>query len=157
MTRSVCAILGLAFLPGCTSSSPPTTDRPPARLRDAAMRFYDAYTQDLRAQNRQKLATYYHPAGAVVVIGGRRMTFTHAGIDSLYRGAWQGPTAFAWDNLSFDSLGPEFVVVTGGFRWLAAGAKDTTRYIYVSVLQAVDSGLGIRLEHETPIPPPARR
>lgn len=53
------------------------------------------------------------------------------------------------DNLEFDSLDAPHVLVTGFFRWQGVGAPDTSRYIYASVLEAVDSGFVIRFEHET--------
>jgi len=84
------------------------------------------------------------------------MRLSRSSIDSIYRTSWQGPAYFEWDSLTFDSLSPSLVLVTGGFRWQAADSRDTTPFIYVSLLEAVDSGLALRFEHETPKPRPKK-
>jgi hypothetical protein len=143
-------------LAACTSPRSASTDRPSNDLLRSAAQFYDAYVQDVRAHRREKLAQYYHASGALIVLAGQRRQLSRAAIDSFYRGVWQGPTYFAWDTLAFDSLSSQLVLVTGRFRWLAPGARDTTRYVYAAILEAVDSGFALRLEHETPAPPRAR-
>jgi hypothetical protein len=146
-------VLGLvAVLSACTSKAPKFLDRPPEDLLRSAAQFYDAYGKDLQAHRQGKLAQYYHPNGAIVVVAGRRQHYSHATLDSIYRGSWQGPAYFSWDTLAFDSLSPGIVLVTGRFSWLASGATDTSRFIYAALLQAVDSGLAITFEHETPAP-----
>jgi hypothetical protein len=77
------------------------------------------------------------------------MPFTHAGLDSLYRGSWEGPRFFAFDSLRTQPIGTSHLLVTGGFRWLDA-APDTARVIYLSVLERTPAGLRILVEHETP-------
>ena len=146
-------IAGLVSLvTSCTSErSASGTDGPPPDLLRSAARFYDAYGKDLREHRRERLAQYYAPEGALFVIAGRRMQVSRPGIDSLYKG-WEGPAYFAWDSLRFDSLSPSLVLVTGGFDWQVRGSRDTARFIYASILQAIDSGLAIRFEHETPKP-----
>ena len=62
------------------------------------------------------------------------------------------PAFFAWEALAFDSIAPGQVLVTGGFLWQSAGQPDTARFIYAALLEAVDSGLAIRFEHETARP-----
>jgi hypothetical protein len=136
---------------GCKPQPPRMrTDGPPPDLIASANRFYDAYARDLRAGHGGALAQYYAPQGALIVIGGHRMHLSRSSIDSIYRTSWKGPAYFVWDTLSFDSLSPSLVLVNGGFRWQAAGSRDTTQFIYVSLLEAVDSGLALRFEHETP-------
>jgi hypothetical protein len=67
----------------------------------------------------------------------------------MYRGPWSPPEYFAWDRLTYDSLAPGLVVVTGGFLWKAKARADTTRFRYTALLVAGDSGLTIRFEEET--------
>jgi len=143
----------LAVLAACTAPRPAATDGPPRHLLRSAAQFYDAYVQDVRAHRREKLARYYHASGALIVLGGQGRHLSRAAIDSFYREVWRGPTYFAWDTLAFDSLSAQLVLVTGRFRWVAPGARDTARYIYAAILEAVDSGLALRLEHETLAPP----
>jgi len=138
----------------CTSQQASLTDGPPQHLVQSAREFFEAYTRDLRAHNRGRLAQYYDPNGAIIVIAGQRRFYSRAALDTFYRGAWTAPAYFAWDTLAFDSLSSDLVLVTGTFKWLVPERPDTARYIYASILQAVDSGLAIRLEHETPAPRP---
>jgi len=142
----------LAALVACDRRHPSATDTPSQDVLRAAARFYDAYSEDARAHRREKLAQYYAPNGALIVLAGQRRFYSRAAIDSFYRGPWQGPAYFAWDTLAFDTLSSNLVLVTGRFRWLAAGARDTTRFIYAAILQTADSSLAIRVEQETPAP-----
>ena len=142
---------------GCNPRQPPPhTDGPPQDLLASAARFYDAYAKDLRAGHGAALGLYYAPEGAFLVGSGHRMHFSRSSIDSFYRTSWKGPAYFAWDSLTFDSLSPNFVLVTGGFRWQATGSRDTTQFHYVSLLEAVDYGLAHPFEHETPNPRPTK-
>jgi len=138
---------------GCKpQQSPLHTDGPPPDLLASAARFYDAYARDLREGHGAALARYYAPEGALIVRGANRMHLSRSNIDSNYRSSWKGPAFFTWDSLTFDSLSPSLVLVTGSFKWQAVGSRDTTRFIYASLLEAIDSGLALRFEHETPSP-----
>lgn len=150
--RVALTILGLVL--GCSRSEPSGAmrDGPPGDLLLSARQLYEAYGRDLRNHERGRLAGYYHWDEVLLIVAGHKQRVSRAALDSLYRFNWQGPAYFEWDSLGFDSLAPGLVLVTGGFRWLEPGATDTTRYIYLSVLAAVDSGLAIRVEHETPAP-----
>lgn len=130
----------------------PRSDGASAGLLSSAGRFYEAYARDLQGGHRTALAHYYAPEGAVVVLAGQREHRSRADMDSIYRSAWSPPAYFAWDDLAFDSLGPDRVLVTGAFLWRAPGSPDTSRFVYAALLEAVDSGLALRFEHETPWP-----
>jgi hypothetical protein len=141
-----------ALVLGCVSQSSGQEARN-AQATSGAPEFFAAYESALKAHRRDTLAHFYHPAGALIVINGSRMTPTHAGIDSIYRGpGWQGPAFFSFDSLRFEAITPAQVVVTGGFRWLEAQSADTGRYVYLALLQRTSAGLKIRLEHETERP-----
>ena len=142
--------LVLSLASACAPTQSAGTDGPPVDLRASAARFYVAYGDAVRAGRGDALAQFYAPTGALRVIDGQARHATRAGLDSVYRGGWQGPAFFAWDSLAFDSVDTEHVLVTGFFRWQTRSAPDTGRYIYAALLQAVDSGLAIRFEHETP-------
>jgi hypothetical protein len=111
--------------------------------------FYEEYEADLGAHRRDTLAHFYHPEGATIVFDGERMQFTHAGLDSLYKGDWEGPLFLAFDSLHWQPISPSHGIVTGGFRWLPPGSADTVQYIYLSVLERTAAGLRILVEHET--------
>ena len=153
MSVSSVNILGIVVCTAiaCSPPRPERTDGPPADLVASARRFFDAYGDAVRAGRKEALAQFYAPSGAVRVLDGRRQRLTRAALDSIYRGGWQGPASFAWESLEFDSLDTDRVLVTGFFLWQARGASDTSRYTYAALLQAVDSGLVIRFEHETAV------
>jgi hypothetical protein len=115
--------------------------------------FYDVYETALMAHRRDTLAHFYYPQGATIVFNGERMQFTHAGVDSLYRGEWEGPLFLAFDSLHWQPISPSHGIVTGGFRWLAPEAPDTVEYVYLSVVERTATGPRIRVEHETALPP----
>jgi hypothetical protein len=81
------------------------------------------------------------------------MQLTHAGVDSLYKGPWEGPLFFAFDSLHWQPIEPSHVLVTGVFEWLPPESPDTGKYIYLSVLERTATGLRILVEHETIEPP----
>lgn len=135
----------------CAPARPAGTDGPPADLVASATRFFEAYGDALRAGRKEALAQFYEPSGTLRVLDGRQQRLSRSALDSVYRGGWQGPAFFAWENLEFDSLDARHVLVTGFFRWQARGIPDTSRYIYAALLQAGDSGLFLRFEHETAV------
>jgi hypothetical protein len=116
--------------------------------------FYDGYETALQAHRRDTLAHFYHPEGATIVFNGERMDLTHAGVNSLYTGAWEGPLFQSFDGLHAQPISPAHLIVTGGFRWLAPESPGTVRYVYLSVLERTAAGLRILVEHETALPPP---
>jgi len=125
---------------------------PPADLRARSAELYKQYEAAITAPRREALAGFYHPGGATRVINGARREMTRVELDSLYRGPWNPPEAFAWDHLDYDSIGPGLVLVLGGFRWKGRGRLDTAQFLYTAILQAVDSGMTIRFEQETARP-----
>jgi hypothetical protein len=146
---ALCIVIGLAS--ASTPSRPARAGGPPADLVTRAARFFEAYGDALRAGRSEALAQFYEPSGTLRVIDGRRRRLTRSALDSVYRGGWQGPAFFAWENLEFDSLDAKHVFVTGFFRWQSRGAPDTSRYIYAAMLQAADTSLVLRFEHETAV------
>jgi hypothetical protein len=115
--------------------------------------FYEEYETALRAHRRDTLAHFYHPQGATIVFNGERMQFTHAVLDSMYRGEWQGPLFMAFDSLHWQPISTSQGIVTGRFRWLTAEAPDTVEYVYLSVVEQTAAGPRILVEHETTLSP----
>src|SRR5687768_11189051 len=149
--QSVRGRLLLLVLLACSPSSsvPASTNGPPADLEATARELFAQYEAAIKTGRRDAIARFYHVDGAVRVINGTTSRMSRAQLDSVYRTTWTPPAFFAWDALAYDSLDPGSVLVTGGFRWARPGASDTANYLYAAVLQAVDSGLAIRFEHET--------
>jgi hypothetical protein len=119
----------------------------------SSRRLYEQYEAALSARQRERLASFYHPDGAVFVINGRHMVMTIQEIDSVYtRSRWNPPDYFMFDELVFNPLSSDDVAVTGTFLWQRSGTLDTTRYRYAAFITAIDSGMAIRFEHETVLP-----
>jgi hypothetical protein len=156
-TRGITVRLFFVFAAALTVAAcarPGDSSREPAAFSEADIgAFYKSYEAALKGQRRDTLSHYYHPQGATIVFNGDRMQLTHAGLDSLYTGLWEGPQFFAFDSIHFQRVGPSHVLVTGGFRWLPPAAPDTGRYIYLSILEQTAAGLRILVEHETSRPP----
>jgi len=153
--RTGSVTLTLLLVMACGSRPEPAIlDGPPSDLRASASAFYDAYGSAISTPHREAIASFYHPDGALRVLNGHSSRQTRAAIDSSYRGAWSPPAFFAWEELAFDSIAPGQVLVTGGFLWQGAGQADTAKFVYAALLEAVDSGMAIRFEHETARPAP---
>ena len=151
--RLIAAIVGLGTVViACASNQTRSTETPSHDLSADARAFYEAYGAALKAHRRDTLVQFYSPQGAVIVFNGARMQLTPSGIDSIYRGRWQGPAFFSWDSLAYEVIRPQQVLVTGQFRWQPPGSADTARYIYLSILEVTDSRMAIRVEHETLMP-----
>jgi hypothetical protein len=145
----------VVFCLACDAQRPQgsTLDGPPADLTARSKELFSRYGAAISAPRPEALAGFYHADGALRVINGTTTRMSRAQLDSVYRTAWTPPAFFAWEDLQYDSLDVGTVVVTGGFRWTPAGRTDTLRYLYAAVLQVSDTGLAIRVEHETPRPP----
>jgi len=153
-TFELIASVGLV-LAACTSppATPMLIDGPPSDLKASSAELFDQYGAALSAPRPEALAGFYHYAGALRVFNGVRRAMTRAELDSIYRRSWNPPEYFAWEQLTYDSIAPRLVIVTGGFRWKSRGGRDTTRFLYTALLEAVDSGMTIRFEEETLRPP----
>lgn len=143
----------------CVAASAPACSEAPERPIDAqdlspetARRMYQAYEAALRAHRSDTLAAFYRPVGARIIVNGNAMDLTGSGIDSLYRGNWQGPSYFAFEDLEFEQISSAQILVTGSFRWLSPQSSDTGRVIYLAIVEQTDVGPRIRLEHETERP-----
>ena len=156
MRRTSAALTGMVLLlAACAPAASPSraSDEHRGDLRASAAELYRQYGMAISAPRREALAGFYSPVGAIRVINGTRRELTRGQLDSVYRGPWNPPEYFAWEELTYDSIGVGRVVVTGGFRWKARGDPDTTRFLYAALLEAADSGMTIRVEVETARPP----
>lgn len=147
--------LGLMVaLAGCTleQATPPMLDGPPVDLTASAAELFEQYGAAISAPRREAIAGFYHFEGAIRILDGRRTDLSRAQLDSVYRHRWTPPAYFAWEGLRFDSLAPGQVLVTGEFLYQRLGEADTGRYLYAGIVEASDSGMGIRFEAETTRP-----
>lgn len=145
----------LTVLVACTREDPQSSSQLSASgMREAAAAHYASYGRALATPRRSAIAGFYHPDGALIVFNGDAFRQSQAELKGDYEGQWNAPAFFEWEKLTFDSIAPNQMLVTGGFRWLAAGQRDTARYIYAGMLVPVDSGVRIVFEHETLRPKP---
>ncbi len=115
-----------------------------------ARAFMAAYGQALASRDRSGVAGRYSASGATIILDGARRTRSKEEIVARYRDAWAGPDSFAWRDLTYEALGPDTIIVSGGFDW--GSATGVTAYSYASVLQREQGELRIRLEVESSIP-----
>jgi hypothetical protein len=125
----------------------------PPDLISSAKSHYEQYGAALAAPRREAIAGFYHREGAVIVFNGVRRKQSREELNRRYTTSWDPPAYFAWEGLVFDPISTTEVLVTGGFRWQAAGQRDTSSFIYAALVVAVDSGMAITFEHETARPP----
>jgi hypothetical protein len=81
---------------------------------------------------------------------GRETLQTLPEITAHYAGAgWRPPVSFAWQDLSYEVLGPDAVLVVGRLDWGAQPQQPPLRVSYTAVLRRREGGLRIRLEDES--------
>jgi hypothetical protein len=148
----------LLFLTTSCGGAPPPAEAPTASS-DALVRearaFMESYAADLRAGAREALVARYDPRGAYFVGNGEKSLLSTQAIHDLYFGRWGPPATFEWQDLSYEAVGPDAVIVTGKFAWGAGGGRPVT-LSYTGLLERRDGRLRIRLEDESAAPPPPR-
>jgi hypothetical protein len=159
--RRAAAVLGLvlAGAAGCTpvpnGGAAPRPAAGSAALVGEAQAFMAAYAGDLRAGERDRIVDRYDPRGAWFVGQGRKDLLPPDSIRAIYRGRWSPPVSFEWQDLSYEVVGPDAVVVAGRFLW-GVSAERRLAFSYTGLLLRQDGRLRIRLEDESPAPAAAR-
>jgi hypothetical protein len=151
MIRSL-FVASLAMTASAAPASAQRLDGPPSDIRASAAELFEAYGTAISTPRPGAIASFYHVGPVVRTINGVTRRTTRAALDSMYRMRWRPPAFFQFDSLTFDSLSPTQVLVSGRFRWQSAGSKDTVHFLYAGLVEAVDSGMVIRFEHETEAP-----
>jgi hypothetical protein len=146
------ALAGLVLLAGsaCTPAAARTAGNGAAAgsLEAEARAFMAAYAADLLAGNREQIADRYDPRGAWLIGEGRKALVSADSLRATYRGRWRPPASFAWEDLSYEVVGPDAVVVVGRFIW---GVDATRRlpFSYTALLLRQHGRLRIRVEDES--------
>lgn len=123
-----------------------------------AKAFMAAYADELRTGDRAAIAGRYSRRGAYSLGWNAKRFEDHAVIAAGYAGAdWQKPFSFSWLDLSYEPLGPDSIVVIGGFAWGKDDKSAPRIAAYSSLLRREAGGLRIRVEHENQLAPPARQ
>jgi len=115
-----------------------------------AANFMDAYAQDLVAGNRNAITNRYSRRGAIFLSGGKKEDVSFSQLADDYATAWKQPSSFQWQQLAYEPLGEQAILVTGGFLWAAKPNADPIAFTYAAILVVEAGELRIRFEDETP-------
>ena len=114
--------------------------------------FMASYAADLVAGDRAAIARRYSADGAFMNGFSPKQHHALDAITRRYAGdGWAKPDAFAWRDLSYETVGTDACVVTGGFTWTQDGASG--EYAYTALLRRENGTWHIRVEHENELPP----
>ena len=153
------ALLAFALVPAAAAAQAPATAAAEAPIVAEARAFMQSYAEDLWQGNRAAIAARYDPSGAWHVGPGVAELESWDRIDQRYRRRWSPPASFQWRDLAFEPLGPDTVLVVGGFRWWPQKKADKPplEYSYTGLLVRRNGQLRIRLENEATAAPRDRR
>jgi hypothetical protein len=153
------ALLAFTLVPAAAAAQAPATAAAEASIVAEARAFMQSYAEDLWQGNRAAIAARYDRSGAWHVGPGVAELESWDRIDQRYRRRWAPPASFQWRDLAFEPLGPDSVLVVGGFRWWPQKKADKPplEYSYTGLLVRRDGKLKIRLENEATAAPRDRR
>jgi hypothetical protein len=106
-------------LPRIACADPAATD-----ILDLAHFFMDTYADDVIAGDRTALANRYSRRGIIFIGGEWKEEISFDKLSGEYASSWKPPVAFRWQNLAFEKLGDQAVMITGG---VARGDKAAAR------------------------------
>jgi hypothetical protein len=116
-----------------------------------ARAFMESYARDLRAGAREAIVARYDARGAYRVGNGQKVLEPLDSIRAVYMGPWQPPATFEWQDLSYEVLSDDAVMVVGRFEWTGADGKRLP-LSYTGLLLRRDGQWRIRLEDESVSP-----
>jgi hypothetical protein len=141
--RSGVVILCAPLLASCAAGLP--SSRP--AIEEEARAFMAGYESEMRERNGDALAARYHRQGAYWLLQGRKRFLEHDSIVRYFRETWSAPAEFRWDDLSFEVLGRDAVVVVGTMRFDDTDSRSAIGS-YTALLVREDGVLRIRVEDE---------
>lgn len=144
--------LGLIAAP---ATAQPSTVAAETSIVSEAKAFMARYADDLVQGNRAAVAARYDPNGAWHVGPTGAELESWDKIDLRYRRRWAPPSSFMWQNLAYEQVGPDTVLVVGGFHWWPLKKADAPPlvYSYTALLVRRGGELKIRLENEATAAP----
>lgn len=143
-------LAALALVPAAAPAPPPATVAAESPLVAQAKTFMARYADDLIQGDRTAVAARYDPNGAWHVGPTGAELESWEKIDQRYRRRWAPPSSFEWQGLSYEQVGPDTVLVVGGFHWWPLKKSDAPPlvYSYTALLVRRGGELKIRLENE---------
>ena len=109
--------------------------------------FMSEYAEDLNAKDGVAVASRYHSTGSYFVGNGRKRFESYDSIQSRYE-KWTGPEDFEWQDMSYEPISPDDILVIGKFLWETSDSSAVT-ISYTGLLKREDGQLRIRLEDES--------
>ena len=144
--RRTAVLLCLALTAACAVNV--QVQRDDEDVEAEARAFMESYARDLRGGAREAIVARYDPRGAYRVGNGQKVLEPLDSIRAAYMGRWQPPTTFEWQDLSYEVLSDDAVMVVGRFEWTSADGKMLP-LSYTGLLLRRDGEWRIRLEDES--------
>jgi len=132
-------------LPRIACADPAATD-----ILDLAHFFMDTYADDVIAGDRTALANRYSRRGIIFIGGEWKEEISFGKLSSEYASSWKPPVAFRWQNLAFEKLGDQAVMITGGVARGDKPGAESSSHSYAVLLVKEDGVLRIRMESGAP-------
>lgn len=157
--RIIAAALALSLLSACNFSfsgqqAAQQQEAPAQTIEAEARQFMAEYAADLQRGDRLALAERYHADGVYMVGEGDKSLMTKEQITQLYLGDWNPPAAFSWEDLSYEPISADAVLVIGRFHWTLPNQEQPLNFSYSGLLRRDATGaLRIRMEDESTRPP----
>ncbi len=117
---------------------------------DLAHFFMDTYAEDIADGDRQAIARRYSRQGATFIGGEYKEQLSFETLSSRYAKAWKPPASFRWQDLGFEKLSEQSVMVTGGIAQSDKPGKEPVSRSYAAILVMEDGELRIRMEDRAP-------
>lgn len=154
MLRALMVGLAVTFLSACNFNFSDAQQAAPHEQRAQsieaeARQFMADYAADLQRGDRLALAERYHSDGVYMLGEGDKALMTKEQITQLYLGDWNAPAAFSWEDLSFETIDADAVLVVGRFHWTLPDETEPLNFSYSSLLRRDEGQLRIRMEDES--------
>lgn len=152
--RCLLPLLALGLIAAPAASQPATVAAETPIVAEARA-FMARYADDLIQGNRAAVAARYDRNGAWHVGPTGAELESWDKIDLRYRRRWSPPSSFEWQGLAYEPVGPDSVLVVGGFHWwpLKKADQPPIAYSYTALLVRRGGELKIRLENEATAAP----
>ena len=140
-------VLLLATALGCSSSPDFSEDEVIAEAKT----FMEAYATEISTGNAEAVAERYSRLGAYRMGNGRKEFNSYDSIREGYIRRWDGRPQFKFEfqELSFEVLSSDAILVAGKFEWSRGDSADALKMSYTGVLTRQDGELRILLEDES--------
>ncbi len=124
----------------------------PVDTQKEVEQFMRAYAEDLLNHDREAIVNRLDPRGMYRLGNGSKIYWDFEALQQNYLNDWIGPEEFSWQDLSYEVLGPNTVVVAGSFKWKRSTDPAPRTISYTGLLLKQEGEWKIRLEDESTNP-----